>query len=262
MTTSFFPYILPNESNRKPIRPTSRGMMGQQVIQTRKDYEGYNSIRYTYDILSARQYRIIDNHFRSMEGGVTSFYVVDWNDPRPISVISGLHVRVNNVYGFSVNGADGGHNVILWHNSGDYGDDSQASGYVVTDTNKAWDTNEWANHKLMDSIGTECDVESNTSNTITVSGGTPLAGAYDIYRYVHRTVASINNASRRLTLSASPALSYTAPWDKFVLPVYLCHYAQDSHGLEPTGDFNYEPNDNYGPYYAGTIEFIQRGTGT
>jgi len=57
-------------------------------------------------------------------------------------------------------------------------------------------------------------------------------------------------------------MTYTSPVEKFVLPVYECYYAQDSLGLEATEDFNYEPNDNYGPYYSGSIEFIQKGTGT
>jgi hypothetical protein len=212
-------------------------------------------------MLSARQYRIINNHFGSMDGGVTSFYVVDWNDPRPISAISGNNVTINNIQGLSVNAGDGGNNIILWQNSGDYGDDSTTSGTVLTDSNKVWTINEWQNHKLMDSTGTEFSISSNTSNTITVTAGSPMAGAYDVYQYVDRTISVISTSLRRLTLSSSPVLSYNMPWEKFVLPVYKCRYAADELGLEPNGEFNYESSDNYGPYWAGQIEFMQTGTG-
>lgn len=197
-----------------------------------------------------------------MDGGVTSFYVVDWNDPRPISAISGLHVTVNNTQGLSVNSGDGGNNIILWQNSGDYGDNCSISGFVFTDTTKSWDTNEWQKHSIMDSVGAEYNASVNTSNTLTVVSGTPVSGAYDIYQYVHATLASIDTSLRRLTLDASPVLAYSTPWEKFVLPVYRCHYASDELGLEPTGEYNYESNDNYGGYWSGQIEFIQKGTGT
>ena len=90
-----------------------------------------------------------------------------------------------------------------------------------------------------------------------------MAGAYDIFRYLECTVASIDTDLRRLTMAADPSISYSAPFEKFVLPIYECFYVQDTLGLEPSeDDFNPEPNDNYGPYYEGQIEFIQRGTGT
>ena len=197
-----------------------------------------------------------------MDGGVTSFYVVDWNDPRPISAISSNDVTINNIQGLSINSGDGGNNIILWQNSGDYGNDSTTSGTVLTDSNKGWTINEWQNHKIMDSIGIEFSISSNTSNTITVTSGAPMAGAYDIYQYVDRTISVISTSLRKLTLSSSPVLTYSLPWEKFVLPVYKCRYASDEIGLEPNGEFNHESSDNYGPYWAGQIEFMQTGTGT
>ena len=80
-------------------------------------------------------------------------------------------------------------------------------------------------------------------------------------KYVHTTIASIDTSLRQLTLAASPVLTYNVPWEKFVLPVYQCRYAADELGLEPNGEFNRESSDNYGPYWAGQIEFIQKGTG-
>jgi len=261
--TTFYPFILPDICKRVGIRPTSRAFMGQNVIATRKQYDVYHTIRYSYGLLSSRQFRIIDDHFRTMDGGKTSFYVVDWGDPRPISAIAGDRVTVNNVQGLSVSTGDGGNNIILWQNSGDYGDSCTVSGNVITDTKRTWTDSEWQNHRFMDSVGNRYNASDNTSNTLTISTASTIrSGAYDIYRYVSRTVSSISTTLRRLSLSASPTMTYTSPVEKFVLPVYECYYAQDSLGLEATEDFNYEPNDNYGPYYSGSIEFIQKGTGT
>ena len=261
--TIHYPFIKPDTCKRTAIRPTARNYMGQQVIGTRKIYDVYHTIRYTYDLISSRQFRIIDDHFRLMNGGVTSFYVVDWGDPRPISAISGDDVAVNNVKGFSINNNAGGNDIILWHNSGDYGDDSTVSGNVITDRKKSWTTDEWASHQVIDSVGNRFNASDNTANTLRIStASTIMAGAYDIHRYVSKTINFINATTRTLTLSASPVLAYTTPVEKFVLPVYECHYSQDSLGLEPSDDYNLEPNDNYGPYYSGTIEFIQKGTGT
>jgi len=265
----YYPFIIPDTCKRTPVRQTSRNFAGQQVITTRKLYEVYHTIRYSYGLISSRQFRILEDHFRTMNGGVTSFYVVDWADPRPISAISGDIVTVNNVNGFSVNSGDGGNNLILWQNSGDYGDSCTASvrgsgSYIITDKTKAWSTSEWQDHKFMDSVGNRFNASDNTETklTITTTASTVMSGAYDIYRYNSNTASIINTTSRQLVLSASPGMAYTTPVEKFVLPVYECYYAQDSLGIEPAENFNYEPNDNYGSYYSGSIEFVQKGTGT
>jgi len=124
---TYFPFILPDTCKRTPVRTTSRNYMGQQVVATRKLYAVYHTIKYSYGLMSSRQFRIIEDHFRLMDGGKTSFYVVDWGDPRPISSITGDRVVVNNVQGFTVNSGDGGNRLILWQNSGDYGDNCTAS---------------------------------------------------------------------------------------------------------------------------------------
>ena len=259
--TVFFPFIQPDSCDRRSIRTTSRNALGQHVMATRKKSEVFHRITYAFQKLSPRQYRIIDDHFRQMDGGVTSFYVVDWGDPRPISSITGDRVVVNNIYGFSSNMGDGGNNIILWANTFDHGNESTVSSNVITDKTKAWSTNEWNNHKLMDSIGDEFDQSSNILNTFTVTPGSlPKAGAYDIYRYHSNTIASIDAGQRKLRLDASPGMSYSA-WEQFALPVYECFFEYDELGLEPTGEFNLEPNDNYGSFWAGEISFTQKGTG-
>lgn len=263
MSKTMFPFIIPQKCRRTPVRPTARNYMGQQVIATRKIYEVYHTITYSYEILSSRQSRILNNHFRSMDGGKISFYVVDWSNPRPISAIATKRITVNNVQGFSINAGDGGNKIIVWQNSGDFGDDCTVAGAVITDVNKNWTVDEWQNHQIMDSIGTEFNASVNSAKTLTVITGTPMAGAYDINRYTECVVASIDTSARRLTVAADPSLSFSTPFEKFVLPIYECFYVQDSLNIEPSEDgFNYEPNDNYGPYYEGNIEFIQRGTGT
>ena len=260
---SLFPFIIPQKCRRIANRPTARNYMGQQVIGTRKIYEAFHTITYSYELLSARQYRILNNHHRDMDGGKTSFYVVDWGDPRPVSAISGRRVTVNNIQGFSINTGDGGNRTIVWQNSGDFGDVCTAAGAIITDKSKAWTVNEWQDHQIIDSIGTQFNASVNTANTLTVITGTPMAGAYDIFRYTESVVASIDTDLRRLTMAVDPSLSYSIPFEKFVLPVYECFYVQDTLGIEPSDSgFNPEPNDNYGPYYEGQIEFIQRGTGT
>ena len=263
MPITVFPFILPDACKRTPVRQTSRNFAGQQVIVTRKLYEVYHNIRYTYGLLSARQLRILEDHFRIMDGGVTSFYVVDWSDPRPISAISGDDVTVNNVKGLSVNAGDGGNNIILWQNSGDYGDNCTVSGNVITDPRRAWTDSEWQNHQFMDSVGNRFNASDNTEKTLTISTASIIqSGAYDIYRYFSKAISSIDTDTRKLTLSASPEMAYTTPVEKFVLPIYECIYAQDSLGIVQTDEYNREPNDNYGAYSSGTIEFVQKGTGT
>jgi len=262
---SFFPFIHPDVCERKPTRTTMRNAMGDHVMATRKLQDVYHEITYVYDKLSTRQYRILENFFRTVNGGVTSFYVVDWGDPRVIKSITGDRVVVNNVNGLTEDSGDGGNRIILWSNTGDYGNDSTTSGNVLTDTSKSWTASTYGNHQLMDSVGTEFNASStsyNTANTFTVTlTGTPMPGAYDIYQYVNRTVASLDTLNRQVRLNASPVISHSA-YKKFLLPVYKCIFAADTMTLEQTGEFNLETNDNYGPFWAGEIKFTQIGTGT
>lgn len=259
---TYFPFIIPEFSERKPVRPTFRNVLGQQVTATRKEMEGYHIIVYSFDKLSTRQYRIISDHFGEVEGGVTSFYVVDWGDPRIIKSIAGDRIVLNNISGLSINSGDGGHNIIIWTTTiGDYGNDSVVTATALTDTSKAWNSNEWQDFQLMDSGGNEFDVSSNSVNKIIVTTGSLIPGAYEIYQHIDRSISAISSNARQITLNASPVVSYSA-WDYFVFPVYECFYSADTlDQLKQTKEFNLEANDNYGPYWAGSITFIQKGTG-
>jgi hypothetical protein len=259
---NYFPFIIPEFSERKPVRATFRNLLGQQVMATRKETEGYHTITYSFDKITTRQYRIITDHFETVNGGVTSFYVVDWGDPRIVKGVAGDRITLNNITGFSVNAGDGGNNIIIWTPVlGDYGNDSSVTATLLTDTDKAWSVNEWQDFQLMDSGGNEFDISSNQSNSIITTTATLMPGAYEIYQHIDRTVSAIDNANREITLNASPIISYSA-WDYFVFPVYECHYSADNlNQLKQTREFNLEANDNYGPFWSGAISFIQKGTG-
>jgi len=69
----------------------------------------------------------------------------------------------------------------------------------------------------------------------------------------------VDENTRVVTVNGSIDLSYSA-FKQVLMPVYKCFYAMDSLGLEPTGEFNLESSDHYGPFYAGEITFIQKGT--
>jgi len=265
--TVYFPFVQPDLCERKPIRTTKRNVLGQNIMATRKMLDVYHRITYVYDKISTRQYRIINNFFRKMSGGVDSFYLVDWGDPRLVKSITGDQVVLNNVDGLTVNVGAGGNRIILWENhAGDYGNDSEVSGNVLTDKTKSWTASAFGGHQLMDSVGTEHNASltsENTAKTFTMTlNATPMPGAYDIYQYIDRTIASLIHVDRKLRLNASPILAYSQ-MGQLALPVYECHFESDSLGsLEQTGEFNLESSDNYGPFWSGEISFTQAGTGT
>lgn len=254
---AFFPFIKPAMSEKIPIRTTLRNKLGQQVIATRKLLEVYHQIVYSYDIMPIRYYEIIEAHFGQVDGGVNSFDIVDWGRPKLVVSISGSDLVLNSTHNLSINTGDGGNRIILWEDYGDYGDDSTVVGSSLTDKTKAWPTNVWQNYKLLDSGGTELNIVSNTSNTIVVSG-TPNIGSYIIYRYETFTIDVISG--RTITVSSPPTMTFLKGYQE-VYPVYTGLYQNDQLQLKPTGDWNDEINDNYGPYYSGTITFIQQGTG-
>jgi len=242
-------------------------------MATRKEFDPFHEVVYQYDAgkgaaLSARQFKIIDNHCASMDGGVTSFYVVDWGDMKHVKAIDKKgYITLHNTKNLSVNSGDGGNRIIVWSMTGDYGNDSTVSGNVLTHLGKNWSTNQWFGYKLMDTDGHVFNASSigprNTANTITLTkNATVHAGAYEIFRYEHHVVSAINANTRIVTVNASiiMASSYSTEWEQIVMPVYRCFYAADSLGLQPTGEFNRESSDNFGQFYAGEINFIQKGT--
>ena len=261
---TYFPFaVQPDFSERIAIHPTLRNMLGQNVMATRKQFEKTHRIVYTYFKLSNRQYRIIDNHIGSVNGGVTSFYLVHWGEPKIVKAIDTKgYITLNNISKLSANTGDGGNRICLWKNSGDYNNDNTVSGNVITDVQKSWTINEWQNHKISDSNGIEFNASQNTSNTLTHNAspsGTFYPGAYELYRYENHTIATINVTTRVVTLNASITMSYSAG-EQFVMPVYEVFYEKDALELEQTGEWNLEKNDNYGPFFSGELAFSQRGS--
>ncbi len=262
---TYFPFaVQPDFSERIAIHPTLRNMLGQNIMATRKQFEKSHRVIYTYFKLSNRQYRIIDNHADDVDGGVTSFYIVHWGEPKIVKAIDTKgYITLNNISKLSINTDDGGNRICLWENSGDYGNDNTVSGNVITDNKQSWTTDEWQNHQIADSNGIEFTASSNTSNTLTHNAsptGTFYPGAYEIYRYETFTVTNINATTRVVTLNASITMTYSAG-EQFVMPVYEAFYEKDALELEQTGEWNLENSDNYGPFYSGEISFIQKGTG-
>ena len=188
MSNSYFPWVQPDMSHRVAIRPTLRNRLGQSILATRKEFEQSHEITYSFEKLSNRQLRIIDNHNASMDGGVTSFKIVDWGEPKVVKAIDSKgYITLNNVSNLSVNAGDGGNRICLWSNSGDYGNDSSVNdvGSILTDTTKGWTTDEWQNHKVMDTNGKVVNASSNTANTLSTDFGTSGAiypGASDTFR--------------------------------------------------------------------------------
>ena len=259
----FHPFIMPDSCHRIPVRSTHRNILGQHILSTRKELEVFHEITYSYQKISNREQRILRNHNASMDGGVKSFYVVGWGDPKMVKAIDTKgYITLHNVMDLSQNDGDGGHRVCLWMNSGEYGNDSEVDGAILTDRSKAWTSNEWQSHKVMDTSGSVFNASSNDAISILLADDVnPYPGGYEIFRYENHTIALIKNASRIITLDASIEMTFDT-LKQFIFPVYQCHYALDRFdSISPTGEFNKELNDNYGPYYAGESVFIQKGTG-
>ena len=274
--TTFFPFIEPQTCFKRAIRPTLRNVLGQHVMATRKEFDPFHEIVYRYDegkgaALSARQFKIIDNHCASMDGGVTSFYVVDWGDMKHVKAIDKKgYITLHNTKNLSTNYGAGGKNIIIWSMTGDYGNDSTVTGNPnpsLTQLGKNWTPGQWFKYKLMDTDGHVFNATTilvrNTADTIYLNANaTPHAGAYEIFRYESHVCSIINEKTRVVTVNASIVIasSWSNEWEQVVMPVYRCFYAADSLGLEPTGEFNRESSDNFGQFYAGEINFIQKGT--
>ncbi len=257
----YFPFILPAFSKRKAVRSTLRGKLGDHVLSGRKEMDVFHKITYVFPKLTNREYTIIDDSFRSCNGGVTSINIPHWGDPRLVSAISGDRVSVHTVKGLSSNVGDGGNRVLMWKNSGDYGRECSVSWHTLTDTSKSWSNNEWQDHKILDSDGNELNASSNTSTGLIMTAS-PVSGPYLIYQCADRTLSNIDTGTRVVTLNASPVVTYSAK-ETFVIPVYECYYAEDElGGLKQTGEWNKETNEDYGPFWQGEISFIQKGTGT
>ena len=88
-----------------------------------------------------------------------------------------------------------------------YGRSTATGVNTLTDTDKAWATDEFASCIVMDAAGARHAITANTGNVLTLSSGlTPTAGPYEILRAVATDItAGMTSANKVLTLRNSDA---------------------------------------------------------
>ena len=249
---SQFPLIIPDVSSRKPITFTGRKQYVSTAIQTQSKAPKKHNFTYKYSNLFSRQYRIIDNFFGSMLGGATHFDLVHWGDIKQIKSINTVYVVLDDASGLTTLAGRAGNKVLIWNGlDGDYGEGVGGTN-LWTDARKSWRTNQWANYILVDLLGTEFTIASNTATTLTVTGY-PVSGAYEIYRYETRTITVIGSTT--LTLNSAPTIPFRNSLLLFI--VYDVFFTTDELTLEPSDKFCPAWGPDYGPYYQGDIQFMQ-----
>ena len=248
---SQFPLIIPDVSSRKPITFTLISQFESTAIQTRTKAPQKHSFTYKYSTLFSRQYRIINNFFRSMLGKATHFDLVHWGDIKQIKAISGSDITLDDVSDLTILTGRAGNKVLIWNGvDGDYGIGVGATN-LWTDTTKSWGTNQWAGYILMDFLGNEFTIASNTATTLTVTGS-PIPGAYEIYRYQTKTITVISGST--ITVNSAP-MSFKNYLLLFI--VYDVFFSMNELPLEPSGNFCQALGPDYGQYYQGDIQFLQ-----
>lgn len=249
---SQFPLIIPDVSSRKPITFTLISQYESMALQTRSKASKKHNFTYKYSTLFSRQYRIIENFFGSMLGRATHFDLVHWGDIKQIKAISGSDITIDNVSALTSITGRAGNKVLIWNGvEGDYGV-GVGSTNLWTDTNKSWGTNRWAGYILMDFLGNEFTIASNTATALTVTGS-PISGAYEIYRYETRTITNIVGSI--ITVSSAPSMSFKNYLLLFI--VYDVFFTMDELPLEPSDKFCQAWGPDYGPYFQGDIQFLQ-----
>jgi len=250
---SQFPLIIPDISQRKPTTSTLVSRFESTVFQTRSKGSKRHLFTYKYSTLFSRQYRIINNFYSSMLGRATHFDLVHWGDIKQIKAISGSNITLDDVSDLTILTGRAGNKVLIWNGvEGDYGV-GVGSTNLWTDANKSWGTNRWAGYILMDFLGNEFTIASNTANTLTVTGS-PISGFYEIYQYQTRTITTITGSI--ITVNSAP-MSYKNYLLLFIL--YDVFFVTDDLPLEPSGDHCLNWGPDYGPYYHGDIQFMQNG---
>ncbi len=248
---SQFPLIIPDGSSRKPITFTLISQFESTALQTRSKAPKKHNFTYKYSTLFSRQYRIIDNFFGSMLGRATHFDLVHWGDIKQIKAISGSDITLDDISDLTILTGRAGNKVLIWNGvEGDYGVGAGSTN-LWTHTGKSWGTNQWAGYILADLLGNEFTIASNTATTLTVTGS-PISGAYEIYRYDTRTITTISGST--ITVSSAP-MSFKNYLLLFI--VYDVFFATDELPLEQSGNYCPAWGPDYGPYYQGDIQFIQ-----
>lgn len=89
-----------------------------------------------------------------------------------------------------------------------FGKSTAVAAGSLTDSNKAWSTDEFAGCYLYDKAGNLYYIDSNTATTLSIDGSdTPTAGVYEILKLVSTDITSgMSSGSRILTLQSSADL--------------------------------------------------------
>jgi len=250
---SQFPLIIPDISQGKPITFTLVSTFESMALQTRSKASKKHLFTYKYSTLFLRQYRIINNFYSSMLGRATHFDLVHWGDIKQIKAISGSDITLDDISDLTALTGRAGNKVLIWNGvEGEYGIGVGGTNSLI-DTGKSWGTNRWAGYILMDFLGNEFVIASNTATTLTVTGS-PIPGFYEIYQYQTRTITTITGSV--ITVDSAP-MSYKNYLLLFIL--YDVFFATDDLPLEPSGEHCLNWGPDYGPYYQGDIQFIQNG---
>ena len=117
----------------------------------------------------------------------------------------GLHLQTADEAGHA------GHALVLGNLSvslvgSPYGVSTSVGTNTLTDSRKAWVTNEFATMFLLDSAGTRFTISSNTATVITVSSGNPASGVYEVVKDTGTDITSgMSSGNKILTLRDSDA---------------------------------------------------------
>ena len=119
--------------------------------------------------------------------------------------VMGLHMQTADEAGHA------GHAMVLGNlevslAKSPYGVSTSVASVTLTDTRKAWTTNEFATMFLIDSAGTRFTINSNTATALTLASGTPASGVYEIVKDTATDITSgMTSANKILTLRDADA---------------------------------------------------------
>jgi len=119
--------------------------------------------------------------------------------------VMGLHMQTADEVGHD------GHAMVLGNldvslTGSPYGVSTSVAATTLTDSRKAWTTNEFATMYLIDSAGTRFTINSNTATALTLASGTPASGVYEIVKDTGTDISSgMTSGNKILTLRDTDA---------------------------------------------------------
>jgi len=119
--------------------------------------------------------------------------------------VLGLHMQTADEAGHE------GHAMVLGNlevslTKSPYGVSTSVAATTLTDSRKAWTTNEFATMWLIDSAGTRFTINSNTATALTLASGTPASGVYEIVKDTGTDITSgMSSGNKILTLRDADA---------------------------------------------------------